>query len=127
MTIPDCVKRLMGAGVTYEDAMSLRSIAMALRRWSEYECGVGGGRVERDEGTGRPFWRFPDGSRSGFISDREKGSLRRLGEIMARYPALRAYRQRDPRGPALYVLRPGDVPEGQQADAYYLNGIAVYK
>ena len=26
---------------------------------------------------------------------------------------------------ALYILRPGDVPEGCQADAYYSRGIIV--
>jgi hypothetical protein len=45
---------------------------------------------------------------------------------MARYPALSAYIQGDPRGAALYILRPGDVPAGADVDAYYSCGIAVY-
>lgn len=28
---------------------------------------------------------------------------------------------------SLYVLRPGDVPEGGSVDAYYSRGVAVYK
>ena len=34
--------------------------------------------------------------------------------------------QGDPRGCALYILRPGDVPAGEAADAYYSRGLAVY-
>lgn len=37
-----------------------------------------------------------------------------------------AYVQTDPRGAALYILRPGDVPAGESADAYYTRGICVY-
>lgn len=36
------------------------------------------------------------------------------------------YIQSDPRGAALYILRPGDVPEGKEADSYYTRGICVY-
>lgn len=39
---------------------------------------------------------------------------------------LTAYIQGDPRGAALYVLRPGDVPAGESADAFYTRGICVY-
>lgn len=37
-----------------------------------------------------------------------------------------AYLQTDPRGAALYILRPGDVPEGKDASSYYTRGICVY-
>ena len=46
---------------------------------------------------------------------------------MARYPALSAYVQGDPRGAAVYILRPGDVPAGADPDAYYSRGLAVYR
>lgn len=46
---------------------------------------------------------------------------------MARYPALSYYVQGDPRGASLYILRPGDVPEGKEVDGYYSRGVAVYK
>ena len=39
---------------------------------------------------------------------------------------LSAYIQGDPRGAALYILRPGDVPDGKTADSYYTRGICVY-
>lgn len=40
--------------------------------------------------------------------------------------ALSAYIQTDPRGAALYILRPGDVPEGQDIGSSYTRGICVY-
>ena len=61
------------------------------------------------------------------IADREKGAQKRLGALMARYPGFTAYVQGDPRGASLYILRPGDVPAGEQFDSYYSRGIAVYK
>lgn len=36
------------------------------------------------------------------------------------------YVQTDPRGVSLYILRPGDVPEGKDSDAYYTRGICIY-
>jgi len=36
------------------------------------------------------------------------------------------YIQTDPRGAALYILRPGDVPPGEDPAAYYSKGICVY-
>jgi len=41
-------------------------------------------------------------------------------------PPVSAYIQTDPRGAALYIIRPGDVPEGGNVDAYYSRGICVY-
>ena len=48
-------------------------------------------------------------------------------EALIRYPSLRCYVQGDPRGPALYILRPGDVSGGAGARSFYTRGIAVYK
>jgi len=39
---------------------------------------------------------------------------------------LQSYIQTDPRGAPLYILRPGDVPAGEDASAYYSHGICVY-
>lgn len=39
---------------------------------------------------------------------------------------LQSYIQSDPRGAALYILRPGDVPAGEDPAAYYNRGICVY-
>jgi hypothetical protein len=60
------------------------------------------------------------------IADREAGAHRRLKAIMGQYPTLTAYIQGDPRGAALYILRPGDVPEGASVESYYNRGIVVY-
>ena len=61
------------------------------------------------------------------VVDRERGAQKRLAKIMARYPGFQAYVQTDPRGCALYILRPGDVPAGSDVSSCYNRGIAVYK
>ena len=77
------------------------------------------------------------------LPDRERGALKRLARIMDRYAPLSFYVQGDsrhvlssawqvcrnciPRGAALYVLRPGDVPAGEDPSCYYSRGIAVYR
>lgn len=129
----DSITALQSVGISYDDATALRRISMTLHRWHELECGdANGNAVERDETTGKPYWTYDTGRSDGkrgrsLINDRERGALKRLKAVMARYPALGFYVQGDPRGASLYILRPGDVPEGCQADAYYSRGIAVYK
>jgi hypothetical protein len=121
-------------GIGSDDALALRRISMTLHRWHEMECGMEQGHIERDEKTGKPLFfnaraRYlaaNDPRAWSVIPDRETGALRRLEKIMAKYPALSAYVQGDPRGVALYILRPGDVPAGEDADSYYSRGIAVY-
>ena len=122
----DCVATLQQIGVSYADAEALRRISMTLHRWHELECGSDAGCIERDETTGKPFWRSArTGNRGWSTPDREKGALKRLAAIMVRYPTLHAYVQGDPRGAALYILRPGDVPPGCSADSCYNRGIVV--
>ena len=130
----DCIGPLIRAGIEYEDALALRRIAMTLRRWHELECGGEHGWIERDE-KGAPYYhdcraRYldphdPRGRRR--IPDREKGALTRIAATLAKYPTLGFYVQGDPRGASLYILRPGDVPEGEAAACYYSRGLAVYK
>ena len=141
--------RLRDLGFTYDEAASLRRIEMTLSRWSEAECGDAQGRcIERDPQTEKPFVTYEraNGERSKPfpIADREAGALRRLKSILAarnaRHPVkgnyvdpqdpragmhLEFYHQTDPRGCALYLLRPGDVPPGKDAAAFYSNGLAV--
>lgn len=117
-------------GFTPDEAERLRRISLTLRRWHELECGVDGGGIERDETTGRPYWRADSGRRWP-VADRETGALLRLQAIMyarnARASAMVwSYIQPDPRGAALYILRPGDVPAGERADSYYSRGLCVY-
>ena len=120
---------LVSLGFTTDQAEALRRISMTLHRWYELECGTDSSMIERDETTDKPSMAYYDGSkkRSYPIPDREKGAIRRLTAIMATVPHLSHYLQTDPRGAALYILRPGDVPEGENADSYYSRGVAVYK
>jgi hypothetical protein len=132
MKTAECLPRLAALGISHDDATALRRIAMTLSRWSELECGTAnGGAIERDETTGKPYWTYDAGSNGKrgryAIPDRERGAEKRLAMIMARYPTLQAYVQGDCRGAPLYILRPGDVPEGADVDSYYSRGIAVYK
>ena len=136
---------LRALGFTAEEAESLRRISMTLHRWHELECGdsnsYGSWAIERDDnGDGPPYmvrhhYRHGQGKDTVTrtrIPDREKGAQRRLLAIInaeaKRHGECRysAYIQTDPRGAALYILRPGDVPAGADASAYYNRGICIY-
>lgn len=116
---------LVALGFTSSEAEALRRISRTLRRWYELECGTDAGCIERDDATGKPVLLTCYGHRYP-VRDREAGALRRLGKIMSAHPTLRHYLQTDPRGATLYILRPGDVPEGASASSYYTRGICVY-
>lgn len=131
-------KTLESLGFTADEAAQLRRISMTLQRWHELECGIDGGCVERDEKTNKTYWRSESGKRWPY-ADRETGARKRLSRILMdrlnrtkdadgtiQGPALSAYVQTDPRGAALYIIRPGDVPEGEEVGAYYSRGICVY-
>ena len=129
--------RLQNAGISYQDAVSLRRISMTLHRWHELECGDGNdyaswciargkkiGKVFEYDDNGKPYIeRHAHTSNTPtytLIPDRERGARKRLAAIMANYPKLTAYIQGDPRGCALYI--------GESlTDSNYSNGIAVYK
>lgn len=135
----ECIQTLTRAGIAYDDATALRRVSMTLHRWHELECGTGEGQtsysIERDgdEPDSKPYMRVQYPTSHGYVdkrwpvADRETGALKRLASIMARYPTMKAYVQGDPRGASLYILRPGDVPEGCEVDSYYSRGLAVYK
>lgn len=134
----DNLAQVISCGISPADARALRRISMTLRRWHELECGTGDNRttysIERDgdEPFSKPYMRAQGPRPNGYmdvkypVPDRERGALKRLAVTMARYPSLRSYVQGDPRGCALHILRPGDVPPGAEADAYYSRGIPVY-
>ena len=124
---PECIPALIAAGISERDAFTIRRIAMTLHRWHELECGDGCGCIERDEVTGKPYWLNSYTMRRSPIADRETGAITRLKALMSAYPALGYYIQGDPRGCALFILRPGDIPGGCDPDAYYSRGVAVYK
>ncbi len=130
---------LLGLGFTREEAEALRRISMTLHHWYEHECN---GAIQRDEVTGKPFW-YNGNARGAYAShypmaDRERGAEKRLAAIIkarnARFAnagngqehLVSTYLQTDPRGAVLYILRPGDVPEGKDAGSYYNRGICVY-
>jgi hypothetical protein len=124
---------LAALGFTDTQADQLRRINSTLHRWHEMECGTDAGCIERDDDTGKPYLVTDYGNRRRRwpVADRETGARRRLSAILAdrnsRSPdTLTAYIQTDPRGAALYILRPGDVPPGADAAAYYSRGICVY-
>jgi hypothetical protein len=139
-----CINVLTQSGFSQDDASALRRIAMTLHRWHEMECGDSNnygswmiarghkknGMFEYDD-TGMPFLEYHSHSenkaRYSPMADRERGAQKRLAKIMARYPGWAAYVQGDPRGASLYILRPGDVPEGAGVSSCYNRGIAVYK
>jgi hypothetical protein len=154
---------LISLGFTAEEAEQLRRISMTLHRWHELECGSDNGCIERDDKTGKAYWRS-DSGKLWPTADREKGALGRLAQIItnrnARYDlqsedrnyrcdngtfdivtadgeirlhnvkadraVISAYIQTDPRGAALYIIRPGDVPAGEDVSAYYNRGVVVY-
>ena len=127
---------LMALGFTNGEAEALRRISMTLHRWYEHECN---GIIQRDgeNGDGRPFWYNPHtGRKTGPVPDLETGAVDRLKAVIETrnnrhphgdaYNDLRYYLQTDPRGAVLYIIRPGDVPEGADVAGYYTRGICVY-
>jgi hypothetical protein len=81
--------------------------------------------LKRHVATNKPSWYNTDtGKRIGPTPDRETGALKRA-QAIAEAHGLAIYHQGDPRGCCLYILRPGDVPAGQDPGAYYSRGIAV--
>lgn len=141
----ECIEWLMKAGIAHADARQLRSISITLHHWHEGECGdsdnamswsITRGRKTADgfeyDEDGAPFkevhYHRGDAKAHYYaMPDREKTAKRRLASIMKRYPHMAAYIQGDPRGAALYILRPGDVPEGADVSSCYNRGVAVYK
>ena len=134
----DAVKELVKAGIDYPDAMCLRRIAMTLHRWYELECGDGDNysswAIEHDD-NGPPFMvhhHYMHGHGKDYITrtripDKERGAERQLKAIMARYPKFSFYLQTDPRGAPLYILRPGNTPEGKDAEGHYSYSVVVCK
>lgn len=126
---------------------------MTLHRWHELECGDGNdyaswcvvrgrkvdGNFVYDEngklpGSGAFEERHvhtENKARYTRIPDRERGALKRLAKIVVKYPGFAPYVQGDPRGPALYILRPTDWQIGDDTTRdlaeIYTRGIAVYK
>jgi hypothetical protein len=142
---------LLELGFTRSEAESLRRISMTLHRWHELECGTDSYCISRGtwnretqefdhDDNGKPHYEWAGGKgkhRYTPIADRETGARKRLDAIVearnkravapgTAHTALGYYIQGDPRGAALYIIRPGDVPEGKSVESYYNRGICVY-
>ena len=135
----EVLHRLDRLGINYQDANSLRRIALTLRRWFELECGDGNNHgswaIERDETTDKPYmvhhhYRHGQGKDTvtrRLIPDRETGARTRLAAILAKYPTLHAYIQTDPRGASLYLLTSDQLERyGLPVEQIYNNRVAVY-
>lgn len=128
---------MMGrVGFSAAETEVLLKAERALHRWAEMECGTGNEfrteSIERDEETGKPFRRVQYFNGFGNRVDRrepcrdmEAAALRRVAAIAEAHPGLSFYHQGDPRGCALYLIRPGDVIEGADVGSYYSRGIAI--
>lgn len=122
-------------GFSTDETRTLLKAEGALQRWAESECGTGTEThtvsIERDETTGKPFRRVQFRRAGQWVENRypvrdmEAAALRRVATIAEAHPGMSFYHQGDPRGCALYLIRPGDVPAGESADAYYSRGIAL--
>lgn len=115
-------------GLLDKEIDTLLRCERTLTRWACRECGDGSDwAIERDEETGIPYnvyhGRHPGRTRRR-IPDREKTALKRSTKI-AEAHGLKVYHQGDPRGCSLYLLRPGDIPEGRSVSQCYNRGIAI--
>jgi hypothetical protein len=120
----DTLFRLTMYGFSESDARSLRRAARTLNTWSEHERN---GRIERSELTGLPYWVNPFiGKRGSRTADRETDALRRIAEVMQRYPKWVWHHQGGPRGASLYLIPPNRVQPNRDIDTYYSVGIAIY-
>ena len=118
--------RLATLGIRFDDAESLRRIAMQLHAWHEKECGTDHGCIERDETTGKAYWLNSTTMKRYPVRDMEAGALRRLATLVKHYPTLTPYVQTDPRGASLYLLTQAQLDGGHPIDSIYSRGVAVY-
>lgn len=116
---------LSAHGVSSTEINQLMRAERTLGRWATAECN---GEIQRDESTGQAYRHYGNVTSGPFltvkIADREAGALKRVADICARH-GLAFYHQGDPRGCALYIIRPGDIRDGSSVDSCYTNGIAV--
>ncbi len=139
----EMLNRVTNLGFTLDEALKLRRISMTFSRWDELECGDGNdygswtiarGHKSKGEFThdddGLPFMEYhshtENKARYTRIPDREKGAEKRLAKLMAAHPELVSYRQTDPRGASLYILKRSDL-NGSDINSTYTRGVAIYK
>lgn len=144
---------IQSLGFSQDEAETLRRISLTLHSWSERCCNedirtgfyrgsefidcTNPAECRKHRSTCKTYT-FGQGNHGGYrIPNRETGALRRLDAIMGSHPGISYYYQTDPRGAALYLLRPDRLAEtrercesrGERFDvgSYYSSiGIAVY-
>lgn len=124
----ELLRKLEGFGFTETEFDQLRRISMTLHRWAEHECN-GDVEVDEDGKAYRVHQGFPPSWKvvRYQIPNREAGALRRLAKILAQHPDFTYYHQGDPRGAALYLVRPDDIPVGSSLDSCYSSvGVCIY-
>lgn len=136
LRLQDQHDRLRSMGFGDLEIKALRRISQTLQRWHEYEnYGFGSRTLERDGETGKPYLVSRHRKIRQSIPDREGGAKKRLAKIMGDfnmrredigYEPFSCFINTDPRGVALYILRPGDIPEGESVHAYYGRGIPIF-
>jgi hypothetical protein len=121
-------RQLEPLGVQVEEMFDLLTLSRTLSSWDTRECN---GEIERDDDSGNTYrvirMRIHGLARDRRepIPDRASAALVRASDLAGRH-GLTAYHQGDPRGCSLYLLRPGDVREGENVHAVYAGrGIAV--
>jgi len=113
---------LLERGLDDAEINSLLRASKTLSTWAEHECN---GAIQRDEETNKPYWyNTSTGNKLCATNDRETGAIKRATAI-AKAHGLEIYHQGDPRGCALYIIRPGDIKEGQKVASCYSNGLAI--
>jgi hypothetical protein len=112
--------------------MKLDEISIVVRlvyRVKAVELDVSPGQVEELFRISRSLHRIAEQDCNVGLSDREQKRetrlMKRANAVAAELGAT-AYFQGDPRGAALYLIFPGDVPEGRSPREFYTNGIAIY-
>ena len=116
------LRDLGAVGFSPAEVDTLLRCSRVLSTWAEDECN---GAIQRDAESDIPYWYNTNtGLRIGRTADRERGALNRAAAICARHGCTH-YHQTDPRGCALYVIRPGDLPVGRDVESCYTNGVAV--
>ena len=127
------IETLKKNGLEIYEVDTLLRCERALQRWAEREAGDGSDWViERDEATGKPFNVYHGNAervvtippRRYAIPDRETAAYNRALKIATAH-GLTAFHQGDCRGCGLYLLRPGDVRDGERADQVYSRGVAI--
>ena len=126
----ESIERAKRCGLSENDAVAIRRIALTLHRWFELECGDGDSNsswmIERDDNTQVPYFVrhvYRNGNSAVYrrrIPDREAGARKRLDKLMANYPSLRAWIQTDPRGGTIYLCKPEDA-----TDSLYTRGVFI--